>query len=65
MQFWFTKIKEFDESHSAPIFKTCLGGKGDQLLSLAADETISIWKLFEPAQQKQMTKGFGCTDPIR
>jgi len=46
MQFWFTKIKEFDESHSAPIFKTCLGGKGDQLLSLAADETISIWKLF-------------------
>ncbi len=64
-QYWFTKIKEFDECHMAPIFKTCLGGKGEQLLSLASDETISIWKLFEPAQHKKNTKGLGFTDLIR
>jgi hypothetical protein len=49
-------MKELDECHEAPVFKTCLGGEGDILIALAADETISMWKMFEKKIASQSTK---------
>ncbi len=49
-------MKELDECHEAPVFKTCLGGEGDILIALAADETISMWNMFEKKKPKSSAK---------
>ena len=49
-------MKELDECHEAPVFKTCLGGEGEILIALAADETISMWNMFEKKRPKPSAK---------
>ena len=51
--YWFTKVKDFTDSHSAPCFKMCLSPSGEYVCALSLDETISMWKLFAPDSKKK------------
>lgn len=47
-EFWFTKVKDFEDCHESKVIRTLLSPSGEHLCTLSSDETIALWKFFPP-----------------
>lgn len=50
--YWFTKVKDFGECHQDSVIRTCLSPSGEHVCAVAADETISLWRLFDKKRRQ-------------
>jgi len=46
-EYWFTKVKDL-VCHEDAIITQCHSPDGQSIATIARDETIALWKLFDP-----------------
>lgn len=48
-EYWFTRVKQFHDTHEDAYITSCLSPTGEHLCNLSRDETISVFRLWPKA----------------